>query len=51
VPSALGAKSELFVPRLSELFLGASPQYSGAHTAAMLRYRVEPPKARVAGTE
>jgi hypothetical protein len=51
VPSALGAKSELFVPRLSELFLGVSPQYSAEHTAAMLRYRVGPPMARVAGTE
>ncbi|MGA7538340.1 MAG: hypothetical protein WBW93_06195 [Steroidobacteraceae bacterium] len=51
VPSALGAKSELFVPRLSELFVGVSPQYSKAHMPAMLRYRAQPPVERVAGTE
>jgi WD40 repeat protein len=50
VPSALGAKSELFVPRLSELFLGVSPQYNRRHVPALLRYRVEPPTARVAAT-
>ena len=51
VPSALGAKSELFVPRLNELFVGVSPQYSKDHIAAMLRYRVKPPVERVAATE
>jgi hypothetical protein len=51
VPSALGAKSELFVPSLSELFVGVSPQYSKGHVPALLRYRVEPPIERVAGTE
>jgi hypothetical protein len=51
VPSALGAKSELFVPRLSELFLGVSPQYNSRHVPALLRYRVEPQLERVAATE
>lgn len=51
VPSALGAKSELFVPRLNELFVGVSPQYSKQHIPAMLRYRAEPPVERAAATE
>lgn len=51
VPSALGAKSELFVPRLGELFVGVSPQYSKDHVPAMLRYRAEPPAERIAATE
>jgi hypothetical protein len=48
VPSALGAKSELFVPQLSELFVGVSPQYDTAHVPAVLRYRAEPQVERVA---
>jgi hypothetical protein len=51
VPSAVGAKSELLVPRLSELFVGVSPQYSKGHIPALLRYRVEPPIERIAGTQ
>jgi hypothetical protein len=51
VPSALGAKSELFVPRLSELFVGVSPQYGKGHIPALLRYRAEPPIERAAAAE
>lgn len=40
VRSAKGAKSEVFVPRLNELFVGVSPQYSQPHLAGVLRYRV-----------
>ncbi len=42
VPSALGAKSETFVPRLDALFVGVSPGYSKPEVGAMLRYAVEP---------
>ncbi len=41
VPSAKGAKSEVFVPQRSELFVGVSPQYSEPHLAGVLRYRVQ----------
>jgi DNA-binding beta-propeller fold protein YncE len=51
VPSALGGKSELFVPRLGELFVGISPQYNSKHVPGLLRYRVEPQLQRVAATE
>ena len=46
VPSALGAKSSFLDPRLHELFVGVSPQYSKPMTAAVLWYRIEPAQAR-----
>ena len=42
VPSAPGAKSELFDPRLNELFVAVSPQYNKPPAGAVLWYRVEP---------
>jgi hypothetical protein len=51
VPSALGAKSELFVPRLSELFVGVSPHYDRQHVPALLRYRAQPTTARTAAAK
>jgi DNA-binding beta-propeller fold protein YncE len=48
VPSAPGAKSELFDPQLSELIVGVSPQYSKPPVAAVLWYRVEPPAQKLA---
>ncbi|HEY7886781.1 MAG TPA: hypothetical protein VIC29_00940 [Steroidobacteraceae bacterium] len=45
VPSAPGAKSELFDPRLNELFVAVSPQYNKPPAGAVLWYRV----ARVQG--
>lgn len=39
VPSALGAKSETYVPKLNELFVGVSPQYSKPNVAAVLRFK------------
>lgn len=42
VPSALGAKSETFVPSLNMLFVGVSPQYNTPAIGAMMRYAVEP---------
>lgn len=42
VPSAPGAKSELFDPRLNELFVAVSPQYNKPPAGAVLWYRVAP---------
>lgn len=51
VPSAIGAKSELFVARLSELFVGVSPRYAKEHIPALLRYRAQPPPQKLAVTD
>lgn len=48
VPSAPGAKSELFDPKLNELFVAVSPQYNKPPAGAVLWYRVEPPASKVA---
>jgi hypothetical protein len=48
VPSAPGAKSEFFDARLSELFVGVSPQYSKPPAAAVLWYRVAPLRSAAA---
>ncbi|MHB1871736.1 MAG: YncE family protein [Steroidobacteraceae bacterium] len=39
IPSAVGAKSSTYVPQLSELFLGISPQYSKPELAGILRFK------------
>ncbi len=49
VPSAPGGKSDLYVPALDEFFVAVSPQYNRPPEGAVLRYKVEPPVARLAG--
>ncbi|MGH7106176.1 MAG: YncE family protein, partial [Acetobacteraceae bacterium] len=44
VPSALGAKSELFDPQLNELFVAVSPRYNKPPAGAVLWYSVLPPR-------
>lgn len=39
VPSAVGAKSSTYVPQLSELILGISPQYSKPPLAGIMRFK------------
>lgn len=41
VPSAPGGKSELFAPRLNELFVAVSPRYNTPPAGAVLWYKVE----------
>jgi hypothetical protein len=41
VASAVGAKSSTYVPQLSELILGISPQYSKPELAGILRFRAQ----------
>lgn len=48
VPSAPGGKSELFAPRLNELFVAVSPQYNRPPAGAVLWYRAEPAPPSVA---
>ena len=48
VPSAPGGKSELFAPRLNELFVAISPQYNRPPAGAVLWYKVAPAVSSVA---
>lgn len=41
IASGVGAKSETYVPQLSELILGVSPHYSKPHVAGIIRYKAE----------
>lgn len=41
VASARGAKSEVYVPALNELFLGISPQYSNPQVAGVMWFKAE----------
>lgn len=41
IASAAGAKSSTYVPQLSELILGISPQYSKPEVAGILRFRAQ----------
>lgn len=48
VPSMPGGKSELFAPKLNELFVAISPRYNTPPAGAVLWYKVEPVASRVA---
>lgn len=41
IASAVGAKSSTYVPQLSELILGISPQYSKPELAGILRFKAQ----------
>jgi hypothetical protein len=48
IPSALGGKSDLFVPALNEFFVAISPQYNRPPAGGVLRYEVAPATAKFA---
>lgn len=48
VSSAPGGKSDLFVPALNEFFVAISPQYNKPPEGGVLRFKVEPPAAKLA---